>query len=255
MTSETGAGSLETMIKNHTATLLFGHPAGNSLPTQLLKSLANELELLSDNKAVKTIILKSHGERAFCAGASFDELIDITSFEKGKAFFSGFANVINAMRKCTKLIIGRVQGKAVGGGVGLIAACDYALATTKASIKLSELSIGIGPFVIAPALERKMDVSALSQLSIAAHQWHTAQWAKEKGLYANTFDAITVLDREVQLLSEKLALYNTEALKTLKKRLWQGTEHWETALFKAAEVSGKLILSEAAKKALAEFKK
>ena len=196
-------GSLSTKIDQKIATVEFGHPASNSFPSELLERLTKEFYALSKNEAVAVIILKSEGNGTFCAGASFDELIAIQNLEEGARFFAGFANVINAMRTCTKLIIGRVHGKAVGGGVGLAAACDYVLATDKAAIKLSELTIGIGPFVIAPAVERKMGLSGFSELALNATAWKNAYWAKEKGLFAGVFESVTELDTEVASLSEK----------------------------------------------------
>jgi len=248
-------GSLYTHIENKIATIEFGHPASNSFPSELLERLTNELQKLSFNNSISIILLKSEGEKAFCAGASFDELIVIDNFEDGKKFFSGFANVINAIRTSSKLIIGRVQGKAVGGGVGLIAACDYVFATEKASIKLSELTIGIGPFVIAPALTRKIGVGAMAELSLDAVNWKNAYWAKEKGLYAKVFEFISDLDKEIEIFSNKLSSYNPEALYEIKKTMWHGTENWTELLEKNAEISGKLVLSDFTKKALIKFKK
>ncbi|WP_010230217.1 enoyl-CoA hydratase/isomerase family protein [Gillisia marina] len=248
-------GSLYTSIQNKIATIEFGHPASNSFPSELLERLRKEFQKLSDNEEVNVIILKSEVEKAFCAGASFDELVAIENLEQGKKFFSGFANVINAMRACKKLIIGRIHGKTVGGGVGLAAACDYAMATEAAAIKLSELTIGIGPFVIAPAVERKMGLAALSELSLAAHEWKNAYWAQEKGLFAKVFDSISDLDKEVALLSEKLASYNPQALQEMKNILWENTSHWDNLLIDRAAVSGELVLSEFTKNALAKFKK
>lgn len=255
MTTTRENGSLYTKIENNIATVEFGHPASNSFPSVLLERLANEFDKLSTNDEVYVIVLKSEGDRAFCAGASFDELVAIDNLTDGKAFFSGFANVINAMRRCSKLIIGRVQGKTVGGGVGLAAACDYVLATEHASIKLSEFTIGIGPFVIAPAVERKISVSGLAELTLDATSWKNAYWAKEKGLYARVFETQAELDKEVTILSEKLASYNPEALAEMKKALWKGTEHWEELLIERAETSGKLVLSDFTKNALSKFKK
>lgn len=254
MTTTRENGSLYTRIDNKIATVEFGHPASNSFPSELLERLRNEFNDLSNNNEVAIIVLKSEGDRAFCAGASFDELVAIDNLEDGKSFFSGFANVINAMRSCSKLIIGQVQGKTVGGGVGLAAACDYVLATEAASVKLSELTIGIGPFVIAPAVKRKIGVSGLAELTLDATSWKNAYWAKEKGLYARVFESIPELQKEVNLLAEKLASYNPEALLEMKKALWSGTEHWSKLLIERAETSGKLVLSEATKKALSKFK-
>ncbi|WP_159800383.1 enoyl-CoA hydratase/isomerase family protein [Flavobacterium sp. MK4S-17] len=248
-------GYLKTDIINNVATLTFSHPASNSFPSYLLQQLTEELEKLSHNADAHIIVLKSDGEKAFCAGASFNELLEVSNYDEGARFFSGFANVINAMRTYPKLIIGRVQGKAVGGGVGLAAACDYALATTDSAVKLSEFTIGIGPFVIAPAVERKMGKAALTEMTIAAHEWKSAQWAQEKGLYAKVFSTIAELDNEVKNLAEKLAGYNPEALNAMKKVLWEGTENWDALLAERAKVSGRLVLSEATKKALSGFKK
>jgi len=255
MTTNRSDGSLYTSIVHKIATIEFGHPSSNSFPSILLDRLTKELQKLSENEHVSVIILKSEGEKAFCAGASFDELVAIDNLEEGKRFFSGFANVINAMRTCSKLIIGAVQGKTVGGGVGLAAACDYVLATEAAAIKLSELTIGIGPFVIAPAVERKMGVAGLAELTLAGSTWKNAYWAKEKGLFASVFETQEELKKETQNLAEKLASYNPDALAELKKTLWKGTENWGDLLIENAEISGKLVLSAFTKKALSKFKK
>ena len=255
MSTSRQTGSLNSKIDKHVATIEFGHPASNSFPSELLERLTNKLNELSGNDDVRVIILKSEGAGAFCAGASFNELMSITNLSEGKAFFIGFANVINEMRKCSKLLIGRVQGKTVGGGVGLACACDYVLASADASIKLSELTIGIGPFVIAPAIERKMGKAALSELSLNATEWKNAYWAKEKGLYSEVFDTIKELDKEVDFLANKLASYNPEALIQMKKILWENTDHWEELLIERAEISGELVLSEFTKNALKQIKK
>ena len=248
-------GSLFTTIKNNIATITFGHPASNSFPSELLERLTNELISVGKNSSVAIIILKSQGEKAFCAGASFDELMAISNLKEGTQFFLGFANVINAMRTCEKLIIGCLQGKTVGGGVGLAAACDYVLATNQAAIKLSEFTIGIGPFVIEPAVKRKIGVSGVAELTLDATSWKTAYWAKDKGLYAKVFETMNELDAALETLSLQLASYNPEALLKMKKTLWQGTENWNTLLAERAAVSGELVVSEFTKKALQKFKK
>ncbi len=248
-------GSLYTKIDQHIATIAFGHPASNSFVSELLQRLSDEFHKLSANPEISLIILTSEGERAFCAGASFDELVAISNLEEGKAFFSGFANVINAMRLCAKPIIGRVQGKAVGGGVGLAAACDYVYATEAASIKLSEISVGIAPLVIAPAVERKMGKSGLAEMALHPTEWKNAYWAKEKGLFSKVFDSIEGMDKELEHHALQLATYNPEGLSALKKALWKGTEHWDKLLLERAEQSGRLALSKATKQALEKFKK
>lgn len=255
MTTERQQGSLYVSIQNKIATIEFGHPASNSFPSELLARLTNELNYIAKNDAVHVVILKSEGERAFCAGASFNELVAISNLDDGEKFFSGFANVINAMRSCGKLIIGRIQGKTVGGGVGLAAACDYALATEAASIKLSELTIGIGPFVIEPAVKRKIGLAATSELTLDATSSKNAYWAKEKGLFARVFESISELDEEVDLLANKLASYNPQALAEMKKVLWQNTHHWDELLIERAKISGELVLSNFTKNALAKFSK
>jgi len=255
MSTDRASGSLYTKIENRIATIEFGHPASNSFVSELLERLTKELDRLSKSDEVSIILLKSEGERAFCAGASFDELVAISNLEEGKAFFSGFANVINAMRASAKPIIGRIQGKAVGGGVGLASACDYVYATEAASIKLSEISIGIAPLVIAPAVERKIGKSGLAELSLAPTEWKNAYWAKEKGLFSKVFDSISEMDKELEFHIQKLASYNPEALAEMKRALWEGTENWSALLYERAEVSGRLALSPATKVALEKFKK
>ena len=241
-------------IQNNIATIEFFHPEHNSLPSDILSKLANTITEVGNNNDVKVIILKSGGERTFCAGASFQELISINDAATGKVFFSGFANVINAMRKCPKFIIGRIQGKTVGGGVGIAAATDYCMATKFAAIKLSELNVGIGPFVVTPAIERKMGVSAISQIAIDANTFYEATWAQQKGLFANLYESIEELDAETQKFAEHLCTYNPEAMKEMKTVFWKGTEDWDTLLSQRAEISGRLVLSEFTKNKLKEYK-
>ena len=248
-------GSLFTKIEGAVAHLEFGHPASNSFVMELLDRLASEIRTLSENKEIKLIVLKSEGDRAFCAGASFDELVQISSLEEGKQFFGGFAKVINAMRCSSIPIVGRVQGKAVGGGVGLIASCDYVLATEQASVRLSEISIGIAPLVIAPAVERKIGKAALAELAFSPTEWKNAYWARDKGLYAKVYDNIKELDKELDFFVSQLAKYEREALKAMTKVLWEGTEHWDTLLETRAEMSGKLGLSSETKSILDRIKK
>lgn len=237
------------------ATIEFGHPLSNSLPGKILGKLAKEITNLGMNDEVKVVVLKSAGERAFCAGASFDELISIDDFETGKKFFSGFANVINACRKSPKLIIGRVHGKAVGGGVGVASAVDYCFATKYADVKLSELAVGIGPFVVGPAVERKIGTSAMSQLAISATEWRSANWAMEKGLYAEVFDSTLEMDERITELADKLSKSNPEAMVLLKNVFWEGTDHWDDLLMDRAELSGQLVLSDFTVNAINKFKK
>lgn len=247
-------GFVETKIENNIASIEFGHPASNSLPGAVLNSLAENILLAGKNTETNVIILRSAGERAFCAGASFDELIAIESMEQGEIFFSGFAKVINAIRSCGKIVIGRVQGKAVGGGVGLACSCDYTFATEHASVKLSELAVGIGPFVVGPAVERKIGLTAFSQMSLDASTFYTAAWAKEKGMYAETFASIEAMDEKVNAFATQLAQSNPEALSALKKIFWENYAHWESLLYERASTSGRLVLSSFTRQAIAKFK-
>lgn len=241
-------------IENNVGYIEFFHPDHNAMPSDLLSKLVLTIKEADKNKTIKVIVLKSGGDRTFCAGASFKELICINDVATGKEFFSGFANVINAMRKCSKIIIGRIQGKAVGGGVGLASATDFCMATTYASIKLSELNIGIGPFVIEPAVSRKIGLSAISQLTLDAQNFYSAEWAKQKGLFADVFDDIETLDDTVKTLAEQIATYNPEAIKEMKRVLWKDTNHWDELLKERAAMSGRLVLSDFTKKALQQYK-
>lgn len=241
-------------IKDGIGTIEFFTEQSNSLPGEILQKLAATVEEAGKNPEIKVIVLKSGGDRAFCAGASFDELIAIEDTVKGKAFFMGFANVINAMRKTPQLIIGRVQGKAVGGGIGLASATDYCFATKHAAIKLSELSVGIGPFVVGPAIERKMGLSAMSQMGINADEFYDPKWAHQKGLFAKLYDDAPSMDKAVNELAQKLAGYNPEAMAELKRVFWEGTENWDDLLATRAQVSGNLVTSEFTKEFIQKFK-
>lgn len=248
-------GDVDSKIDNGIATITFSHPLSNSLPGRVLNKLANTITSLGEDKTVNVIILRSSGERAFCAGASFDELISIKDLDTGKEFFSGFARVINAARKCPKFILGRVQGKAVGGGVGMASAVDYCFATKFAAVKLSELAIGIGPFVVGPAVERKIGTSAMTQLAINATEWQSAEWAQEKGLYTDIFDTAEAMDEAIDQLAAKLNKSNPEAMRLLKQVAWSGTENWDELLAERAAMSGQLVLSEFTINAINSFKK
>ncbi|MGO4771586.1 enoyl-CoA hydratase/isomerase family protein [Flavobacterium sp. W22_SRS_FK3] len=254
MSLENQNGSLQTSFTGTVATVEFGHPASNSFPRNLLNRLTAEINLLSRNETISVIILQSQGAKVFCSGASFDELLEVENEEQGTEFFSGFAHLLNAMRNCSKIIIGRVQGKAVGGGVGIIAACDYVFATTESAVKLSELAIGIGPFVIEPAVSRKIGKMAMTEMTLAAHGWKSAEWALEHGLYSEIHPA-TELEAAVENFAKKLSAYNPDALCEMKKIIWENTEHWESLLFERAAITGKLILSDFSKTALLQFKK
>ena len=243
LTTENGLGSIE-----------FFHPQSNSLPSHILAELANIITSAGENENIKVIILKSAGDRAFCAGASFDELAAIDTPENGKKFFSGFANVINAARKCPKLIIGRVQGKAVGGGVGMASATDYCFSTKFSAVKLSELAIGIGPFVVGPAVERKVGTSAFTSMTINATKWFDSNWAREKGLYTEVFDTTEEMDTAIEKLASTLSTSNPKAMEELKKVMWEGTDHWDTLLMERAVSSGKLVLSDFTRNAINKFK-
>ena len=255
MTDAIHQGDVSIKIADGLATIEFSHPLSNSLPGRVLAKLANTITEAGENKDVKVILIKSTGDRAFCAGASFDELISIQDLDTGKVFFSGFANVINAMRKCPKLIIGRVQGKAVGGGVGLASSVDYCFATKHAAVKLSELAVGIGPFVVGPAVERKLGLSGMSELAINATEWRDAEWANQRGLYNHIFDTAEEMDEAIAALVGKLKGSNPEAMMMLKKVFWKGTEDWDKLLAERAAMSGKLVLSDFTKNAIEKFKK
>ncbi|MBI1225831.1 MAG: enoyl-CoA hydratase/isomerase family protein [Bacteroidetes bacterium] len=254
MTDITQQGDVVLHVNDGVATIEFFHPAQNSLPGRLLAELVQAINEAGADKNSHVVVLRSAGDRSFCAGASFDELVAIRDFETGKRFFLGFANVINAMRHCPKLIIGRIHGKAVGGGVGLAAASDYCMSSQFASVKLSELAVGIGPFVVGPACERKLGLSAFSQMAINATQWQTAAWAKQKGLFTEVFDTVEQLDAYIEHFTKILVSSSPDAMRELKRTFWQGTENWDTLLNERAAISGRLVLSDFTRNAIEAFK-
>ncbi|MFY7964410.1 MAG: enoyl-CoA hydratase/isomerase family protein [Chitinophagaceae bacterium] len=241
-------------VSNAVGTIEFFTPQHNSLPSKTLSLLASAINEAANDELCKVVILKSAGEKTFCAGASFDELIAIQSTQEGLQFFSGFANVINAMRKCNKFIIGCVQGKAIGGGVGLASACDYTLATKNASIKLSELAVGIGPFVVGPAVERKIGTSAAYELAIDAGNFRTAEWAKQKGLFVDVFENIAEMEQYAADFAKNLSTQSPLAMAAIKQAFWRGTEHWDELLMQRAAISGSLVLSDFTKDFITNFK-
>ena len=242
-------------VLNNVGTIEFFTAQHNAMPMAILRQLAETIEKAGADLNSKVLVLKTAGDKTFCAGASFDELLLIQNEAEGHAFFSGFAKVINAMRKCPKFIIGRVQGKAIGGGVGLAACCDYTYATTEASIKLSELAVGIGPFVVAPAIERKIGKSATYELAIDATNFRTAEWALQKGLYTQIFSSIHLMDQAIEKIAFTLSASSTHAMAEIKNAFWQGTENWDQFLLDRAAISGRLIVTDEAKSYLQAFKK
>jgi methylglutaconyl-CoA hydratase len=247
-------GYVRTEHHQGLTTIEFFHPQSNSLPGRLLEELTHAIHGAGNDKDTRVIILRSGGEKAFCAGASFDELIAIENVEQGFQFFIGFANLINAMRKCPKFIIARIQGKCVGGAVGVAAAADYAIAVEGADVKLSELAVGIGPFVVGPAVERKIGLAGFSSLSIDATMWRSAEWARRKGLYAELHAGMAEMDEAIHRISNNLLHSNPEAMTMMKEMFWKGTEHWDHLLPERAAVSGRLVLSPFTKNAIRQFK-
>lgn len=248
------SGYVKAEFHNGIMTIEFFHPQGNSLPAKILEELAKAIHGAGNDPDTSVILLRSAGDKAFCGGASFDELMAIKTNDEGLQFFSGFAHVINAIRTAPKFVIGRIHGKCVGGGVGIAAAADYAIATEKAEIKLSELAIGIGPFVVGPAIERKIGFSGFSQLAIDAGMWRNADWARRKGLFAEVHSHVDGMDESILRLSTELAHSNPTAMAEMKRIFWHGTEHWDRLLMERAAVSGRLVLSEFTRHAIAKFK-
>ena len=173
---------VKSWIIDSIAYIEFSNPPHNALPSNLLAELSSLIQKLDFNPEVHALVLQSSGERTVCAGSSLEELLQIDNAEKGCNFFLGFANVINALRKTSKLTIGRVQGKSVGGGLGLIAATDYCFATAAAQVKLSELAIGIGPFVIEPAVSRKIGLTAMTQLTLNPQDFFQCKMGLRQGV-------------------------------------------------------------------------
>lgn len=245
---------VRTTLLNQVGTIEFYHPQSNSMPSHQLQALAEAVQEFGEDEEVKVIVMKSSGEKAFCAGASFDELTQIDNEEDGLDFFSGFAQVINAMRKAPKFVIVRVQGKTVGGGVGIAAAGDYTIASEQAAVKLSELAVGIGPFVVGPAVERKIGKAAFAQLTIQATEFKNAQWALEKGLYAEVHSTLEELDVAIEKLVKNLVKSSPAAMRNIKNILWEGAENWDQLLIERAKISGTLVLSDFTRNAIQAFK-
>jgi len=246
-------GKLSVEVNNGVGILTFSHTKSNSLPGTLLREIAQGIAQLGEDKNTRVILLKSEGEKVFCAGASFDEFKGIQNVEQGREFFMGFGLITLAVRKCPKLVVARVQGKAVGGGVGIVAASDIAFATNGSAVRLSELALGIGPFIIGPAVQRKIGLSAYSTLAVEA-EWRDAKWAKDHGLYAETFDTVRDLDAAVKTLTEKLAGCHPAAMARLKQVLWEGTENWESLLPTRAGFTAELALTDYVQSAIAAVK-
>lgn len=243
------AGRVHAEVKEGVGMVRFGHPKGNSLPAALLTGLAEAIETMGRDPAARVIVLTSEGSGPFCGGASFEEFKAVKDAASGAKFFSGFARVIVAMIRAPKFVVTRVQGKTAGGGVGLVAASDYALAVPGAALKLSELAVGIGPFVVGPVIERKIGLAAFSAMAVDA-EWRSAEWALQQGLYAEVLESETALDQRVRAFAARQAGYNPDAVRRLKETFWAGTESWDALLAARAEISGALVLSEYTRRAM-----
>lgn len=240
-------------IKSNIAEITFGTPKSNSLPSEILEKLAQTILDEAAKENVSLILLKSEGEKAFCAGASFDELLDINDLETSKHFFGGFAKVLNAMRTCRKIVVVRVQGKTTGGGVGIACAADYCFATKDAGLALPELNLGIGPFVIGPFVERKIGKSQFTAMSLDT-EFRNANWAKDNHIYHQVFDSITEMDFEIQKFLEKLSAKSTDALALIKKVSWEGTEHFAELMPERILMSASLLLEDSTKANIEKIK-
>lgn len=246
-------GSVSSVVADGVADVAFGHPKSNSLPASVLRALADEITAMGRRDDVRVILLRSYGTSAFCAGASFDELVAIADKTAGKEFFMGFARVILAMTRCPKPIVTRVHGKVVGGGVGVVAASDYAIATDRAALRLSELAVGIGPFVVGPVIEHKIGPGAFAPMAIDA-DWRDAQWGERHGLYARIVENVEALDSVTPAFAKHLAAANPDAVARIKRITWEGTDHWPQLLEERAAMSGELVLSDYTRGAIAKFK-
>ncbi len=246
-------GAVAYSVADGIGVVQFTHPKGNSLPGALLRQLAKTITEVGANPDARVIALRSTREGPFCAGASFDELAAIRDERQGKEFFLGFALVILAMIRCPRPIVTRVQGKVVGGGVGLVAASDYVIATEHAQLRLSELAVGIGPFVVGPAIVRKVGPGAFSAMALDA-DWRSPAWALDVGLYAQVHDSIPALDSAYDGFVAHLAKGSAEATARIKQTLWEGTEDWDALLDARAAMSGRLVLSEHTRTAIEAFK-
>jgi methylglutaconyl-CoA hydratase len=247
-------GDVQVRIADGIGTVEFHHPKGNSLPGSLLRQLASEISALGADDAVRVIVLRSGGTGPFCAGASFDELTRVSTPEEGREFFSGFSRVILAMVRVPKFVVTRVQGKAAGGAVGLIAASDYVLATRGGSARLSELAIGIGPFIVGAVIERKIGLAPFAPMAVDA-DWRDAAWCERHGLYARVCENVPELDDALDRLVATLAASNPEAMRELKRIFWAGTEGWDELLDERARLSGRMVLSEFTRRAIDAFAK
>lgn len=248
------SGDVAVELRDASAVVTFSHPKSNSLPDALLRKLADEIGKIAANSGIKVIVLRSEGTGAFCAGASFDEMKAIADAHNGREFFGGFARVILAMIRAPQFVVARVHGKVTGGGVALVAAADYSIAVNDASLKLSELAIGLGPFVIGPVVERKVGLGAFQALAIDA-DWRDAAWAERHGLYSRVVDDAKDLDKALEKLLEFLSLANPEAIKQLKLAFWSDTQDWGDLMDRRAAISGALVLSAHTRTAIEKFEK
>jgi methylglutaconyl-CoA hydratase len=246
-------GSVTLSVDGGIATVEFGHPKSNSLPGSVLRRLAESIGEVGRRPDVNVVALRSAGIGPFCAGASFDELVAIGNEAAGREFFLGFARVILAMIRCPKPIVARVHGKVVGGGVGIVAASDYAIATQSAALRLSELAVGIGPFVVGPVIERKIGAGAFGAMALDA-DWRSAQWGRDVGLYAQMHESPASANEAFETLVARLAASNADATARIKQTLWRGTDDWDRLLDERAAMSGRLVLSEHTRAAIAAFK-
>lgn len=246
-------GTVQASVADGVGTVEFSHPKGNSLPAKLLDDLAGAITKLGNDAAARVIVLRSAGTGAFCAGASFDEFVTLADAEAGKRFFSGFSRVVLAMVRAPKFVLTRVHGRAAGGALGVIAASDYSIALRTASVKLSELQVGIGPFVVGVVIERKLGLAPFQSLAVHA-DWHDADWCERHGLYSALVDDEAALDVAVEAHAKRLASSNPDAMAEMKRIFWHDIGDWEERMNERAAMSGRMVFSNFTHAALTKFR-
>lgn len=244
MTSEMEAGLSITLTPqgaahNVVAQITLNRPeVRNAFDDTLIQSLTKAFTRLGKDANVRVIILRAEGS-AFCAGADLNWMqrsVDF-SFSENVQDAHHLAAMLKAIYDCPKPVIARVHGAAFGGGVGLVAACDIALATESAKFCLSETRLGLIPAVISPFVVPKIGQTAARRYFLTAEVFSATQ-AAHLNLVTEVASDEAALDALLAKIVGAILANGPEALSQSKVLLEQITHFaWD----RAVDITTKMI--------------
>ncbi len=200
------------------ATVTLNRPdSHNAFNPEMIGAITAAFRSLGDNPVVRVIVLTGRG-RSFCAGADVGymrETADYT-FEENVADGQAIFDLMQAVDSCPKAVVGRINGAAIGGGAGLTACCDIAIAVERAKFAFSEVRLGIVPAIISPFVVAKIGAANSREMFLTGERF-LAPKALEIGLVQQVAADEAALDSAVQERVEQLLMAAPGAQADAKK--------------------------------------